>query len=654
MTGEADAERLVVLLEARIRDFEKNLQKASGTAGREFGGIRRASKSAMAAMEADIERSSSRMNQWLASTSTRIGAFGKGLVGGLVAGGIAGVVSSLQQVLQSVATIGDEARRAGLNVKAFQELKYVAEQNRLGVDSLVDGMKELSLRTDEWITTGAGPAAEAFGRLGYTAQELRDKLKDPSALFTEIIGKLERLDRAAAIRIADEIFGGTGGEKFVQLLERGEQGIRDQIKAANDLDVILDEKTIAKADELDRKFNAVANTVGTALKQAIVDAAGALQQFVDGFNDFERQQVDTLKSSLDDAYKEIQTQKEFIGQRVELGMDTTEAMQHLEELTQKALQIRDIIDRRSGYAEDFVYKRTRQTRGGPARHTPGMIPLPQVVGEVPTPRSDPYFDDGDRSEARTRNAAATRSERDAVAELIAELEEELRLVGASDTDKQIAAALRRANVSAASAEGQQIIELVRAIDAETEALARNKEAQEARQASLETLFDMGGDAIMAIAEKSLTAEEAVKRLAVQLALAAAQAALFGSGPLSGLIGSIFGGGLGGGMSVPVPRLAIGSSAGPRGVMSAGLGGGIEPGRPLAMPAPPRPAPAAAAQAPGGIKVDVGVSVDENGNLHAFVRKVSQDTTRRGITEFAGSQLFTAGTKGALQRIKLGF
>ena len=31
MAGEGDAERLVVLLEARIRDFEKNMQKAGGT-----------------------------------------------------------------------------------------------------------------------------------------------------------------------------------------------------------------------------------------------------------------------------------------------------------------------------------------------------------------------------------------------------------------------------------------------------------------------------------------------------------------------------------------------------------------------------------------------------------------------------------------------
>lgn len=83
------------------------------------------------------------------------------------------------------------------------------------------------MRSDEFIATGKGPAAEAFGRLGIDAASLKEKLKDPSALFSEIIGKLGQLEKAAQIRIADEIFGGTGGEKFVQLIDQGEAGIRD-------------------------------------------------------------------------------------------------------------------------------------------------------------------------------------------------------------------------------------------------------------------------------------------------------------------------------------------------------------------------------------------------------------------------------------------
>lgn len=291
MANDADAERLIVLLEARLTDFERNMLKASGVSKKNFDQIKKNSASATRQMEQDMARSTSRINQMLASVSTKIGGYGKafagGLVGGLVAGGIMGLADRIGDVAKSVAQIGDEAKRAGVSAKVFQEWKYVAEQARIPVDAMVDGLKELNLRADEFVITGKGPASEAFQRLGYSAEELKTKLQDPSALMLEIIGRLGKLDKAAQIRIADEIFGGSAGERFVELLDQGEAGIRSTIDEAHRLGVVLDDEVIRSAAELDRKFNAVANTVGTALKSAIVEAAQALTDFINAFKGFE-------------------------------------------------------------------------------------------------------------------------------------------------------------------------------------------------------------------------------------------------------------------------------------------------------------------------------------------------------------------------------
>ncbi len=119
----------------------------------------------------------------------------------------------------------------------------------------------------------------------------------------------------------------------------------------------------------------------------------------------------------------------------------------------------------------------------------------------------------------------------------------MALVGASNTEKEIANTLRRAGVDAASTEGQRIAELVTAIERETEARQKQAEAVAKQQQATENLFQMGADALTSMVDGSMKAEEAVKRLAVQLALAAAQAALLGSGPLAGLFGGgLFGGG----------------------------------------------------------------------------------------------------------------
>ena len=249
-----EVERLLVRLEANQRQFEKQMQAASRTAD---------------SRARQIESRFSKMNAHLGKGFRSLGA-------SIAAIGVTGTVIGLRNLASEIATIGDEAKRAGVGVEAFQEWKYVAEQARIPVDALVDGMKELNLRADEFVTTGKGSAAEAFARLGYGAEELKTKLQNPSDLMLEIIGRLGQLDKAAQIRIADEIFGGTGGEKFVQLIGMGADGIGQIIARAHELGAVLDKDVIDRAAEVDKRFREISTVVGYGLKSAIVSAADSL------------------------------------------------------------------------------------------------------------------------------------------------------------------------------------------------------------------------------------------------------------------------------------------------------------------------------------------------------------------------------------------
>jgi len=281
----ADEERLIVALEAKVSDFEKRMRKAEQTGTRSYMGLRRGSNSATRAMEMDMNRATTSINRALATTSSRIGTFGKtmaaGLAGGLVAGAVAGLTGSLSDVVKGIAAVGDEARRSGLSAQTFQEWKFVAEQNRIGVDALVDGFKELNLRADEFVVTGKGPAAEAFQRIGYSARDLKRGLEDPSELMLEIIKRMEDLDRAAQIRVADEIFGGTAGERFVELLAQGERGLRRTIDRAHEVGAVMDDEMIEKAADLDRRFGEIAEKVGRIGKGLAVGIADTLAEMTD-------------------------------------------------------------------------------------------------------------------------------------------------------------------------------------------------------------------------------------------------------------------------------------------------------------------------------------------------------------------------------------
>lgn len=303
MSTAAD-ERLIVMLEARISEFEKRMAQAEKRGTRTYQGLRRDSRSATRQMEADMTRSASSLNKTLSGITGKIGSFGAAFAGGLVAGiGIEAVRSSVeavQRLAKEVAEVGNQARRAGVSAKEFQEWAYVAQQNRIEIDAFTDGLKEMSLRADEFAVTGKGSAAEAFQRLGYSADEVAKKMKDPSALLLEIFQRLQQVDKASQIRISDELFGGTAGERFVELLDQGVEKIAATKKQASELGLVMSDELIAKAEMLNTQFNTIATTVGVALKSAIISAAASLSDFLDGFREFQNQRTTTLQDRQSD------------------------------------------------------------------------------------------------------------------------------------------------------------------------------------------------------------------------------------------------------------------------------------------------------------------------------------------------------------------
>ncbi|MFG1201732.1 hypothetical protein V5F29_04990 [Xanthobacter aminoxidans] len=266
----SEDERLVVALEARIRDFEKNFDKAQKTANSRFTAIEKRAEASAVNLKAAFSGAS-------ASIAATFGALGG--AGILAGGGIAGAITTLRQAAASVADLAAEAQKAGVAFEPFQELKYAAEQGRVGVDALSDGLKEMQLRADEFIRTGAGSSEEAFKRLGYSATELKKKLEDPAALFEEIIDKIKGFSKAGQIRIADEIFGGTGGEQFVRLMDQGVGAIGRARAEARGLGVILTKDVAEEARKVTREFDQLALRIEVALKSGVIEGAAALRNY---------------------------------------------------------------------------------------------------------------------------------------------------------------------------------------------------------------------------------------------------------------------------------------------------------------------------------------------------------------------------------------
>ncbi|SEB41041.1 hypothetical protein [Rhodobacter sp. 24-YEA-8] len=271
--SDADMMGLIIKLEAQTRNLQRDFARANAIQAR-----------ASRQMEQKAKQSADQIAKTYEGMGSRIGAVFKtrmaGIAGTVAGIGVAGGAAAIQRQVGALADLGNEAKRAGIGVEAFQEWKFVAEQNRIGIDALTDGFKELHIRAGEFFLDGTGAGAEAFKKLGYSAEELKEKLKDPSDLMVEILGRLGKLDQASQSFLLEEIFGGAGGEQFSALLGQGEAALRQTMQRARETGSVMDEQLIRKAQDLDRRWNELTTTVGNWFKGFAVGAADTVAGLV--------------------------------------------------------------------------------------------------------------------------------------------------------------------------------------------------------------------------------------------------------------------------------------------------------------------------------------------------------------------------------------
>ena len=245
------------------------------------------------------------------------------------------LLSASRTAIDFVAALKDQADQAGTSVASLQALEFAAEQYGITQEKLVDGLKEASLRADEFFQTGKGSGADAFARLGIGADDLKGKLNDSAALFDLIIEKVDQLgvEGAARIRIFDEIFGGSAGEEFVRLAEAGSLKLQQLKAEARELGLVLDDHLVARADEASDKLKTLERIADINLKSALVDLypilittaelfadiARFVADVVDGFRDLENRSTRNLEAQLVTVQANIARLEERRGQTSRRG-----------------------------------------------------------------------------------------------------------------------------------------------------------------------------------------------------------------------------------------------------------------------------------------------------------------------------------------------
>jgi hypothetical protein len=237
-------------------------------------------------MEGRARQSADNMEKSMSKASASIaskleGMFAPLMAGGAIVAGVGGAALAFREIANSVAEVDREARKAGVTSKVWQQWTQVATATGMSIDGVTDALKELNIRGDEFAKTGKGSAEEAFQRLGYSAVDVAQKLKDPSRFMDEIIAKLQQMDAAAQTRILDEVFGGTGAEEMAKVLGLSVTEIQKIRSEA----ATFSEEQIEAARRIDREFATMWRNFTVYAKQAAIDGVNVASKIIGYIND---------------------------------------------------------------------------------------------------------------------------------------------------------------------------------------------------------------------------------------------------------------------------------------------------------------------------------------------------------------------------------
>jgi methyl-accepting chemotaxis protein len=185
------------------------------------------------------------------------------LVAGTVAlGGMA------KKATENADRIDKMSQKMGLSRKGFQELEFVASQSGTSVESLSMGMKTLAMKAVE-AAEGTGIGAEAFDKLGISATDSSGKIKDQETLLNEVVTSLQNMeDGTEKAALASDLLG-KSGQELMPLLNGTSGSMEDMAQQANDLGLIIGDKTIDAGvkltdtmDQIKRSLGAVTTKIG--------------------------------------------------------------------------------------------------------------------------------------------------------------------------------------------------------------------------------------------------------------------------------------------------------------------------------------------------------------------------------------------------------
>lgn len=269
MAGELD--RLSVVLEAETRPLREGFRRVEDRL-EQFDRKYRRSFQENSRVTDNFARSLSRLGGVIASVggATVMGAF-------------------VQRTLAASEALADTADKVGFSVERLQELRFAADQNGVGMNTLDMALQRFSRRVGE-AANGTGELRQTLEDAGIELRNQDGSLRDISDILGDYANAIQQAESdQEALRMAFKAFDSEGAA-LVTLMRQGSEGIEQFAQRAREAGIVLEEGLVRRGAEANAVFRAMRQEFEAGLQRGVlqnVDAfnaiAAALGDMVEGF-----------------------------------------------------------------------------------------------------------------------------------------------------------------------------------------------------------------------------------------------------------------------------------------------------------------------------------------------------------------------------------
>ena len=190
-----------------------------------------------------------------------------------------------RKTLQAADNIGKFADRIGISTRALQKYRFAFDLAGVAQEETDKGLLTFSKRIGE-ARAGTGAMVDVLRRINPELLELIRNAKSEDEALKLVFNAMGKATRAADKNAIANAALGRAGVKMTAAFKDGAAAFFEATREAERLGLVIDEKLIRNAEQLNDDFTRATGIIGTQLKNAFLELAPAINKAVNSLSDF--------------------------------------------------------------------------------------------------------------------------------------------------------------------------------------------------------------------------------------------------------------------------------------------------------------------------------------------------------------------------------